>query len=97
MIQTMATRVLLEVSFILYVLRTNYYGTNHHNFIISSDQTMILHVFFRQHVLDVLSAACSLQSLVAASPAKSELVEIVPVVRSPKGIVFVLQSYCHKL
>ena len=33
----------------------------------------------------IVSAACSLQSLVAASPAKSELAEIVPQEKSPKG------------
>jgi hypothetical protein len=33
----------------------------------------------------IVSATCSLQSLVAASPAKSELAEIVPQEKSPKG------------
>ena len=33
----------------------------------------------------IVSAARSLQSLVAASPAKSELAEIVPQEKSPKG------------
>jgi hypothetical protein len=38
----------------------------------------------RFHILSAL-AVCSLQSLGAVSPAKSELVEIVPQEKSPKG------------
>jgi hypothetical protein len=33
----------------------------------------------------LVSAACSLQSFVSASPAKSEFAEIVPPEKSPKG------------
>ena len=45
----------------------------------------------------IVSAACSLQSLVAASPAKSELAEIVPQEKSPKGKTYVFCCLCQSL
>jgi hypothetical protein len=46
---------------------------------------MLVNVNFQTHFACFNSAGCSLQSLVVASPAKSELHEIDPQEKSPKG------------